>query len=102
MLPMPRVMFTISYQIKPEMREQYLGLVRRMKTQMRDVAGKTYSVYETKGKGNHFTEVFVTATMEEYEALEDNQDETTQELVRKLEECVDTGGMRYSTLIELE
>ena len=40
--------------------------------------------------------------MEEYEALEDNQDETTQELVRNLEECVEKGGMRYSTLIELE
>jgi len=69
---------------------------------MRDEAGKTYSVYETKGKRNHFTEVFVTATMEEYEALEDNQDETTQELVRELEECVDSRGMRYSTLIELD
>ena len=47
---MPKVMFTISYQVKPDVREQYLALIHRMKNQMRDASGKTYSVFETKGK----------------------------------------------------
>jgi len=99
---MPKVLFSISYGIRPEMREEYLRLIRGLKSQMRDVGGKNYSVFETKGKKNQFMEVFLSETLEEYEALEDNQDETTQELVRQLENCVEDGGMKYSTLIELE
>lgn len=99
---MPKVLFSISYGIRPEMRAEYLGLVHELKSRMRDVGGKNYSVFETKGKKNQFMEVFLTETLEEYEALEDNQDETTQELVRQLEKCVEDGGMKYSTLIELE
>ena len=99
---MPKVLFTITYGIKPQMRERYLGLIQDLRNQVRNVGGKQYSVFETKGKKNHFTEMFWTQSLEEYEALEDNQDETTQELVRKLEECVEDGGMKYTTLIELE
>ncbi len=97
---MPRVMFTISYGIKPERREEYLGLTKEMKDHFTKVGRKNYSVYETKAKKNQFTEVFVTNSLEEFDALEDNQDETTEALVRRLEEFVDADGMKYSTLIE--
>jgi quinol monooxygenase YgiN len=99
---MPRVLFTISYEIKADMRDRYLELVDNLKHRVRNEGGKNYTVYETKGKKNHFTEVFISETLEEYESLEDNQDEATQELVRQLEQCVTKSGMRYSTLIEVE
>jgi len=99
---MPRVMFTISYGIKPELREQYLALMKEMRNHLTTVAAKNYSVFEVKGKKNQFSEVFITNSLEEYDALEDNQDEQTQELVSKLESFVDDGGMKYSTLIEVE
>lgn len=98
---MPRVMFSISYAIKTEHRDRYLGLIRDMQQYLVSAGKKNYSVFEAKGKKNHFTEVFLTENMEEFDALEDNQDERTQELVRKIEECVDKGGMKYSTLVEL-
>ena len=97
---MSRVMFTISYTIKPELREQYLTLVKEMKDHFTNVGRKNYSVYEAKGKKNQFTEVFVTNSVEEFDALEDNQDEKTQELVGKLDDFVDNGGMKYTTLVE--
>lgn len=97
---MPRVMFTISYGIKPELREEYLALVKNMKDHFASVANKNYSVYEQKGKKNQFTEVFITNSVEEYDALEDDLDETTEAMVSKLEEYVDDGGMKYTTLIE--
>ncbi len=97
---MPRVMFTISYGIKPELREQYIGLTKEMKEHFTKVGRKNYSVFEAKGKKNQFTEVFVTNSVEEFDALEDNQDEKTEALVRKLEDFVDEEGMKYSTLIE--
>jgi hypothetical protein len=97
---MPRVMFTISYGIKPEHRDTYLDLARTMKEHFTTVGKKNYAVYEAKGKKNQFTEVFITNSMEEYDALEDNQDEKTEELVTRLEELIDDDGMKYSTLVE--
>lgn len=98
---MPRVMFTISYSIKPELREQYLALIKEMKDHFTTVGRKNYSVYEAKGRKNQFSEVFVTDSMEEFDALEDNQDEKTHELVGRLEGLIDEDGMKYSTLVEV-
>lgn len=97
---MPRVMFTISYGIKPERREEYIGLTMEMKEHFTKVGRKNYSVFEAKAKKNQFTEVFITNSLEDFDALEDNQDETTEALVSRLEEFVDSEGMKYSTLIE--
>ena len=97
---MPRVMFTISYGIKPELREEYIGLTKEMKEHFTNVGRKNYSVFEAKGKRNQFTEVFITNSVEEFDALEDNQDEKTEALVGRLEEFVDDEGMKYSTLVE--
>lgn len=97
---MPRVMFTIAYGIKPELRDQYLEHVREMKQHFTATGKKNYAVYETKGKKNQFTEVFLTNSIEEFDALEDNQDEMTASLVGKLDQFIDQHGMHYSTLIE--
>lgn len=95
-------MFSISYTIKPELREKYLALIRELKEHVTSVAKKNYSVFEAKGRKNQFTEVFITQSVEEFDALEDNQDEKTADLVSKIEECVGEDGMKYSTLMELE
>ncbi len=99
---MPKVMFTISYGIKPEVREQYLALIKEMKEHLTNVGKKNYSVFEAKGKKDQFSEVFKTESLEEFDALEDNQDEKTQELVSKLEDYIDDDGMKYSTLVEID
>lgn len=99
---MPRVMFSISYAIKPDRRERYLGLIREMKQHMAAGGAADYAVFETKGRKNQFTEVFITPSVEAFDALEDNQNEQVQELVSRIEECVDAGGMKYATLLEAE
>ncbi len=98
---MPRVMFTISYSIKPEQRETYLGLISELKNHLTTVAGKNYTVFEAKGKRNHYTEVYFFHSEDEFEALDDNQDERTQELLSKLEGCIDSSGKKYATFTEL-
>ena len=99
---MPRVMFTISYGVKPDRREQYLALMNELKEHFARARGQNYTVYEIKGRTNHFQEVFLTGSLEEFDALEDSQDETTDELVRRLGDMIDEGGMKYTTLIEAE
>jgi hypothetical protein len=97
---MPQVMFTISYSVKPEKRDSYLQHVQALKEHLTSLGRTNYSVYEVKGKRNHFTEVFLSASMEDFDALEDGQDEKTEELIRQIEGFVDKGGMKYSTMIE--
>ena len=98
---MGKVLFSISYEINPEKRDAYLSLAEEMKKHLAGMKGKHYSIYEQKGKKNAFTEVFLCDSMQEYENLEDDQDEKTEELVNRLEEFLVNGKMKYSTLVEL-
>lgn len=98
---MPRVMFTISYAVKPELREAYLALMKEMKEHLKTVGNANYSVYETKGRKNQFAEVFLTDSIEEFDALEDNQDERTQQLVSNIQQYLEDGGMKYTTWVEV-
>ncbi len=42
---MPKVILEISYDIRPEQREEYLGLVNEMKTHFIQTRKKNYAVY---------------------------------------------------------
>ncbi len=99
---MPKVLLQISYDIDPEKREQYLALVKEMKEHFRQARGKHYEVFEQKGKKNSFVEEFTCASIQEYDALEDNLDEKSEELVNRLEIIVKEGRAKYTTLTEIE
>ena len=97
---MPRVMFTISYEIDPQLRDAYLVLSQEMKNHIKGMNGKDYSVYEQKTKKNSFAEVYVFDSMDEYDQLED-QDETMNAFIQRLESMLAGGKMKYTTLVEL-
>jgi len=98
---MSKVLFMISYAVKPELRDQYLQFTSELKAHFSAPGRREYTICETKGKKNTFTEVFTFSGMEEYDALEEQQNEATQALESKLEQYLDRGGMRYTTLIEV-
>ena len=97
---MARIIFTISYEINPEKREEYLTLSGQMKEHLSEANGRNYAIYEQKGKKNSFTEIFICASKEEYDQLED-QDDATSQLVQQLETLLVNGKMKYTTLVEL-
>ena len=99
---MPKVLLQISYDIDPEKREQYLALVKEMKAHFRIARKKNYEVFEQKGKKNSFVEEFTCGSMEEYDALEDDLDEKSEDLVNRLERIVKKGKAKYTTLTEIE
>ena len=99
---MPRVMFTISYTIKADRRKDYLELISQLKSHLVHDGKKNYTVYEAKGKKNSFTEVFLTNSLEEFDALDEGQDEATEQLVSRIEDLVDEGCKKYNTMIETE
>lgn len=97
---MAKVLFTISYEVNPAKREEYLALTQQMKDLFSRSNGKSYSIFEQKGKKNNFSEVFIFDSMEEYDRLED-QDEQMGALVEQLEALLVDKKMKYTTLIEL-
>lgn len=99
---MPTVTLQISYEIDPEKRDEYLSLAKEMRDRFVSVRKKNYRMYEVKGKKNSFVEEFMCNSMEEYEALEDDMDETSETLVNRLESLLKDGKAKYTTLVELE
>jgi hypothetical protein len=99
---MPKVTLQISYEIDPEKREDYLSLAKELQNHFVAERKKSYRIYEVKGKKNSFVEEFTCNSMEEYEALEDDMDETSENLVNRLEALLKDGKAKYTTLVELE
>lgn len=99
---MPKVILQISYEIEPGRREEFISLIRQMKSHFSNVRGKHYEVFEVRGKPNAFVEQFTCHSMDEFEALEDDLDETSEELVNKLETMLKNGKTKYSTLVQYE
>jgi hypothetical protein len=98
---MPKVILQISYEIKPENREEYLALATELKNHFAGEQKKNYTIFEQKGKKNFFVEEFICNSVEEYETLEDGTTESGEELVNRLETFLKDGKARYATLIEV-
>lgn len=97
---MARVLFMVSYTVKADRRNEYLARVKQVREHFTGVEKKTYMVFEAKGKKNHFTEVFLAGSVEEFDALDEHQDEKIEGLVSALEDMMEPGSKKYSTLIE--
>ncbi len=98
---MPKVILQISYEIKPDKRDDYLALSKELKNHFVGERKKNYAIFEQKGKKNFFVEEFVCNSAEEYEALEDGTTESGEELVNRLETFLKDGKARYATLLEI-
>jgi antibiotic biosynthesis monooxygenase (ABM) superfamily enzyme len=98
---MSKVILQISYEIKPDKRDEYLALASEMKQHFAGEQKKNYTIFEQKGKKNYFIEEFVCNSLEEYEALEDGMTESSEELVNRLETYLKEGKARYATLVEV-
>lgn len=97
---MAKVLFIISYEIKPDKRGEYLNLIQNLSTQIKQV-GMEYNIYEKKGKPNHYYEVYMCNSIDEIDNLEDSLDEKTQELISVLAKLI-KGKMTYQTLVGLD
>ena len=100
---MSKIIFQISYEIKPEKRDEYLSTIKELQTNLKTNSGKNYSVYEDKNKKNYFSEIYVCQNEEEYENLENETDEITFNLTNKIfSEYITDQKANYLTLFEIE
>ncbi len=98
---MSKVIFTIQYELKAEKKEEYLGIIKELKNLLNGDGLENYSVYEVKGKPNHFQEVYSFVSQEAYEAFDDNQNERINILINKLSELTVENSTKYTTFFEV-
>lgn len=98
---MPKILFTINYEISNEKKEDYLKTIRELKSLMKAEGLESYSVYEVKGKPNRFQEQFIFSSDEAFESFEDNNDERINILITKINDLAVNHSTKYSTLSEV-
>ncbi|HSD64786.1 MAG TPA: hypothetical protein VLB50_13370 [Ignavibacteriaceae bacterium] len=98
---MPKVIFNIQYEIPPEKKEEYLSVIKELKNLLTAEGLESYSVYETKGKSQHYQEQYIFNSVEAYEAFDDDQNERINILINKLNDMTIEGSTKYTTLYEL-
>lgn len=98
---MGKVLFTIRYEIIPEKRDNYLDVIRELKSLINAEGLKSYSVYELKGKENNFQEVYEFESKKAFEDFDDDPDERVDLLMNKLSDMIKGNTTQYSTMFEV-
>lgn len=98
---MPKVLFSIQYEIEENKRDEYLTIARELKNLLKVDGLEDYRVYELKGKPNHFEEIYSFNSSEAYENFDDNQNERLSILLNKLSDMVKNNSTKYTTLNEI-
>jgi len=98
---MAKVLFSVQYDVLPDLKEEYLKVVKELKTVLKKEGLESYNVYEVKGKTNSFQEIYTFSSLEAYEAFDDSEDERLNILLTKLGDMTSENTTRYTTLIEL-
>ena len=98
---MSKVLFSISYDIIPDKRAEYLDVVRELKSIIKSEGLESYSVYEQKSKENSFKEVYIYESEEAWEEADEAQNERVDILMTKLSDLIKEKTTQYSTLLEV-
>ena len=98
---MGKVVFSISYDIIPEKRNEYLDVVRELKSIIKAEGLESYSVYEKKSKENSFNEIYIYESDEAWENSDEIHNERVDILMTKLSDLVKEKSTQYSTLFEV-
>lgn len=98
---MPKVIFSIQYEIDENRRDEYFTIARELKSLLKVDGLEDYSIYQLKGKKNNFEEIYTFNSPEAYENFDDNQNERISILLTKLSDIVKENSTKYTTLNEV-
>ncbi|NOX17933.1 MAG: hypothetical protein GXO87_06590 [Chlorobi bacterium] len=98
---MCKTVFSISYKIMPEKREDYLDVVRELKNLMKAEGLERYSVFQMKNDENSFEEIYLFESKQAFEDFDDDPDERVDILMNKLSDMIIDHSTRYNVLYEV-
>jgi hypothetical protein len=99
---MPKVIFSIQYEIEGNKTDEYYGVIRELKNLLKADGLESYAVYEVKGKPNNFQEIYTFSSEEAYDNFDDNQSERINILLSKLNDLTSDHSTKYTTLYEVD
>lgn len=99
---MSKVIFSVQYEINPNKRDDYLGVIRELKNLLKAEGLESYNVFEVKNKANHFQEFYTFSSLDAYEQFEDDQNERINILINKIAGFAENHSTKYTILTELE
>jgi len=98
---MSKVILTVSYEIQPEKRDDYISLMSKLKEIITTNNNCSYSIYETIGRKNKFSEVYIFNSKEDYDNFDDQQ-EAIDEIVNQINnEFVKEGKISSTQMMEV-
>jgi L-rhamnose mutarotase len=98
---MAKVIFSIQYEINPNKKEEYFGVIKELKNLLKADGLESYSVYELKGKPNNYQEIYTFSSSEAFDKFDDDQDERLNLLINKLTDLTTANSTKYTTLHEV-
>lgn len=98
---MSKAVFTIRYDIIPEKREEYLNVIKELKSLIKAEGLESYTVFEHKNHENTFTEIYLFESRQAYEDFDDDPDERVDILMNKLSDMIVQQTTNYSVLYEI-
>jgi len=85
---MGRIIFSISYHINPEKRDEYLELMKQVRNEIKEFSGQEYTVYEDARTPHLMSEVFYLENEKELEKVKEFQKEKSIESLDKIEQFI--------------
>ena len=98
---MAKVLLSIRYEIESSRRDEYLSVIRELKSVLKTDGLESYSVFEVKGKPNNFEEIYTYSSEQAYEEADDSDNEIINILIDKITEMSVDNSTKYTTLYEL-
>ena len=95
---MSKVIFTVQYELDSTKVEEFHSVINELKNLLKAEGLEDYSVYEVKGKPNHYQEQYTFVSEEAFDAFDDNTDERINILVSKLNDLTVDHSAKYVTL----
>jgi|SRR3972149_3267545 len=98
---MSKVLLSIRYEIETSKRDEYLSVIKELKNILKSDGLESYSVYEIKGKPNHFEEIYIYNSVQAYEDADDSENERINILISKISEMTTGNSTKYNTMYEV-
>lgn len=99
---MAKVLFTVSYEIDPAKFNDFMFIVKELKSIISAEGLEDYSVYQLKGKKNMYQEVYTFSSEEAFNEYDDESNERVSILMGKLSDILVNQSSKYSTLKQLD
>lgn len=85
---MGKIIVSVSYEINPDQREEYIALMQQVKKQIKSAAKQEYDVYEDADRPNLMTEIYYVENEKEIQEIKKRQQDKTESLLSQIDNFI--------------